>query len=79
MYVEREKICVFVAGADYQCRESVWLCDFRMVLTGMWSCGWTAVSPKYSVPAINIVSLVFSLADCTLEKQLSTQENWIWV
>ena len=25
----------------------------------------------YSVPAINIVSSVFSLADCTLEKQLS--------
>ena len=39
--------------------------------------GWTAVSPKYSVPAINIVSPVFSLADCTLGKQLSTQENWI--
>ena len=55
----------------------MWLGDFRMVLTGMWSRGWTAVSPKYSVPAINIVSSVFSLADCTLEKQLSTQENWI--
>ena len=62
----------------HQCRESVWLCDFRMVLTGMWSRGWTAVSPKYSVPAINIVSSVFSLADCILEKQLSTQENWIY-
>ena len=24
----------------------------------------------------NIVSSVFSLPDCTLEKQLSTQENW---
>ena len=35
------------------------------------------VSPKYSVPAINIVSSVFRLADFTLEKQLSTQENWI--
>ena len=55
----------------------VWLCDFRMVLTGMSWRGWTAVSPKYSVPAVNIVSSVFSLADCTLEKQLSTQENWI--
>ena len=61
----------------YQCRESVWLCDFCMVLTGMWSRGWTAVSPKYSVPAINIVLSVFSLADCTLEKQISTQETWI--
>ena len=48
-----------------------------MVLIGMWSRGWFAVWPKYSVPAINIVSSVFSLADCTLEKQLSTQENWI--
>ena len=28
----------------------------------------TAVSPKYSVPAIDIVSSVFSLANCTLEK-----------
>ena len=47
-----------------------------MVLTGMWSRGWTAVSPKYSVPAINIVSSVFSLADCRLlEKQLSTQQK----
>ena len=26
---------------------------------------------------ITIVLSVFSLADCTLEKQLSTQENWI--
>ena len=26
------------------------------------------------MPAINIVSSVFSLADCTVEKQLSTQE-----
>ena len=26
----------------------------------------------YSVPAINIVSSAFSLADCTLEKKLST-------
>ena len=25
---------------------------FRMVLTGIWSRGWTAVSPKYSVPVI---------------------------
>ena len=25
------------------------------------------------MPCVNIVSLVFSLADCTLEKQLSTQ------
>ena len=49
-----------------------------MVLTGMWSRGWTSVSPKYSLPAINIVSLVFSLADCTLGKHLSTQENWIY-
>ena len=56
-------------GSSYQCRESVWLCDFRMVLTGMWSRGWAAVSPKYFVPAINIVFLVFILADCTLEKQ----------
>ena len=56
---------------------SVWSCDFRMVLTGMWSRGWTAVSPKYFVPAINIFSSVFSLADCTLEKQLSTPKNWI--
>ena len=64
-------------GESYKCRESVWLCDFRMVLTGMWSRGWTVVWPKYSVPAINIVSSVFSLTDCTLEKQLSTQENWI--
>ena len=48
-----------------------------VVLTGMWSRGWTVVSPKYSVPAIKIVSSVLSLADCTLEKQLSTEENWI--
>ena len=27
--------------------------------------------------SINVVSSVFSLADCSLEKQLSTQENWI--
>ena len=33
--------------------------------------------PRYNQLAINIVSSVFSLADCTLEKQLSTQENWI--
>ena len=31
------------------------------------------------MPAINIVSSVFSLVDCTLKKQLSTQENWIKV
>ena len=37
------------------------------------------VSPKYSVPAINIIFSVFSLADCTLGKQLSTQENWIYI
>ena len=61
------RLCV-VCGSSYQCRKSVWLCDFRMVLTGMWLRGWTAVSPKYSVPAINVVSSVFSLADCTLEK-----------
>ena len=29
-------------------------------------------SNVYSVPSINIVSSVFSLADCTLEKELST-------
>ena len=29
-------------------------------------------SNVYSVPAINIVSSVFSLTDCTLEKELST-------
>ena len=51
--------------------------DFRIVSTGMWSRGWTAVSPKYSVPAINVVSSVFSVADCILEKLLSTQKNWI--
>ena len=34
-----------------------------------------SVSLKY-VPA---VSSVLRLADCTLEKQLSTQENWLWV
>ena len=45
----------------------------RMVLTGM-CCG---LAKKYPVPAINIVSSVFSLADCTLEKQFSTRENWI--
>ena len=66
-------------GQSYQCRKSVWLCDFRKVLTGMRLCGWTAVSPKYSVPAINIVLSVFSLADCTLEKELSTKKNWILV
>ena len=27
------------------------------------------------MPAINIVSSVFSLADCTLEKKLSTQKK----
>ena len=32
----------------------------------------TAVWPKCSVPTINIVSSVFSLAESTLEKQLST-------
>ena len=53
------------------------VCDSRMVLTGMWSRGWTVVSPKYFVQVIKIVSSVFSLADCTLEKQLSTEENWI--
>ena len=42
--------------ACYAGYESVWLCDFHMVLTGMWSRGWTAVWPKYSVPAINIVA-----------------------
>ena len=35
-----------------------------------------SVSLKYSLPA---VSSVFRLAECTLEKQLSTQENWLWV
>ena len=71
------RLYVVVVVFIYQCRENVWLCDFRVVLTGMWSRGLTAVSQKYSVPAINIVSSVFSLADCSLEKQLSTQENWI--
>ena len=55
------------------------VCDcvplFRMVLTGMWSRGSAAISPKYSVPAINIVSSVFSLADCTLEKPGAPIEN----
>ena len=80
-YVKREKIIMIMrgCGSSYQCCESVWLCDFRMVLTGMWSRGWTTVLPKYSVPAINIVSSVFSLLHCTLKKQLSTQENWIKV
>ena len=72
--ISRTPMYVDACHAGY---ESVWLCDFRMVLTGIWSRGWTAVWPKYSVPAINIVSSVFSLADCTLEKRLSTQENWI--
>ena len=31
------------------------------------------------MPAINIDSSVFSLADCNSEKRLSTQENWILV
>ena len=39
--------------------------------------GLTAVWPKYSVPAINIVSSVLGLADCAMETRLSTQENWI--
>ena len=38
-YVKREKI-MRGRGWSYQCRESVWLCDFRMVLTGIWSRGW---------------------------------------
>ena len=33
---------------SYQCHESVWLCDFRMVLTRRWSRGWI-ISPKYFV------------------------------
>ena len=50
-----------------QCSESVWLYDFRMVLTGMLSC-LSAVSIKWSVPAINIVRSVSSLANRTLNK-----------
>ena len=43
--------------------------------SGMWSRGW-AVAPKYSVPAISFSS-VFNFADCALENQFSTLENWI--
>ena len=68
------RLCVVVDSLISAAR----LCDFRMVLTGMWSRGWTTVWSKYSVPAINIVSSAFSLADCTLEKELSTQKNWIY-
>ena len=45
----------------------------------MWSRCWAVSAPKYFVPAINIVSSVFSLADFALKKQFSTQENWIYL
>ena len=35
-----------------------------------WRSHRRAIAPKYSVP-------VFSLADCALENQFSTQENWM--
>ena len=40
-----------------------------MVLTDMGCLVLSAVSPKYSVPGINIVTSVLSLADRTLEKE----------
>ena len=44
--------------------------------SGMWSRG-LAVAPKYSVPAIKPFFSVFIFADCALENQISTLENWM--
>ena len=41
------------------------------------ACYLTAVSPKLSVPGINIVLSVFSFVDRALEKQISSLEDWI--
>ena len=65
------------ASKECDCAISAWC---RQVCDLVFELGFTlraVVSPKYSVPVIKIVSSVFSLADCTLEKQLSTEENWI--
>ena len=38
---------------------------------------WLSCFAKVFCASHKNVSLVFRLADCTLEKQLSTQENWV--
>ena len=60
--ISAAKVCDYVISACVDGYMIAWL-----------NCGFA----KYSVPPMNIVSSVFTLADCTLEKQLSTQENWI--
>ena len=50
-------------------------CVDRYVIAWL-NCGFAKI---FCASHINIVLSVFSLADCTLEKQLSTTENWILV
>ena len=76
--VKRQKI---MHGCEwlYQCHESVWLCDFHMVLTGRTQvCGCEAeLLQNIFYSSHENISSIFSLADCALQNQFSTQENLI--
>ena len=63
--ISAAKVCDCVISA--WCRQA----ELRYVVA--WLSCWT----KIFCASHKNVSSVFSLADCTLEKQLSTQENWI--
>ena len=62
-------------GQSYQCRESVGLCDFCMVLTGRTQIcvvAWLKCCTKLFCASHKNVSSVSSLADFALKNQFST-------